>query len=253
VRPVIGVLDSGVGGLTVLTALKRALPGAAYVYLGDTARNPYGGESAARITAMAREGMRYLLGEGATMLVIACNTITFTALDVLARETEVPCIGMPSEIPALETAHHVAIAATPATIATHIHRDALARHCPQIRVTETACDGLAAAIERGDRARAAALIAAAVQDWDDVDTVLWACTHYPLVADLWQAAAPHCRWIDPAAQVVQEVVRRTDGAAAPGSVRLCFTDERAADGLRATAYAAAPWEVVAISEKRGVL
>lgn len=250
--PTIGVLDSGVGGLTVLAALAERLPSVSTVYLGDTARNPYGEKTPAEITAMARDGLRFLRAAGATVVVVACNTITFAALPVLAREADFPCIGMPRDIAWPSDARHVAVAATSATIATHAHREAVRRTHPHLQVTETACEGLAAAIEQGDTAAAAARIQAAVRCWTDVDTVLWACTHYPLVADLWRAAMPSCRWLDPATAVADEVARRlTDVPTGRGTVRLCFTDERAAAGLRRTAYAAHPWEVVDISEKRG--
>lgn len=250
--PLVGVLDSGVGGLTVLSALTERLPQVSFLYVGDTARNPYGGETPARITAMARECMRYLCDAGATVLVVACNTITFTALPALAREFDVPCIGMPSDVPAWKTAKHAAIVATPATIATHVHRDALRRHYPQVQVTETAVDGLAAAIEGGDRMRAQALITAAVRPWQGVDTALWACTHYPLAADIWRGVCPQVRWVNPAAQVAEETARILgDMPTGTGGVRLCFTDARAAAGLAQTAYADTPWEVVDISQKRG--
>lgn len=250
--PIVGVLDSGVGGLTVLAALAQRLPTVSMVYLGDTARNPYGEKTPAEIVAMAREGLRFLQAAGAQRLVVACNTITFAALPVLAAETDVPCIGMPRDVEWPADARHVAVAATAATIATHAHRDAIRRTHPQLRVTETACDGLAAAIERGDTAAADACIRQAAQSWMDVDTVLWACTHYPLVADRWRAALPQCRWIDPAGEVARTLAREmTPAPTGTGTVRLCFTDARAAAGLARTAYAAHPWEVVDISEKRG--
>src|SRR5712671_4719683 len=93
-RPVIGVFDSGVGGLTVLRELVRQIPGADYLYFGDTARLPYGSKSAETVARYAVEAAHYLEAHGAQMLVIACNTATALALDRITAGSHVPVIGV---------------------------------------------------------------------------------------------------------------------------------------------------------------
>ena len=88
----IGVFDSGIGGLTVLRALKRAWPGHSTVYLGDTARVPYGTKSGATVVRYAQQNARYLLGEGIELLVVACNTASAYAIEALREELPIPVV-----------------------------------------------------------------------------------------------------------------------------------------------------------------
>lgn len=205
----IGIMDSGVGGLTVTVALRRQLPQADLLYLGDTARNPYGSRSPAEIRGMARELAAWLLERGAEALVIACNTITFTALEDLRAFSPVPVYGMSPDCRLLPGEATLAVFATPATIATHCHRRAALRQHPAPRVIEVPCDGLAAAIERDDAAAVAACLLRYAPAAQQADAALWACTHYPLAAAQWRKLAPDCRWVDPgettAAQVAAAV------------------------------------------------
>src|SRR5207244_5961524 len=93
-RPTIGVFDSGVGGLTVLKALLELIPDADYSYFGDTARLPYGSKSVETVARYAVEAAHYLQGQGAEMLVIACNTATALALDRITEAAHVPVVGV---------------------------------------------------------------------------------------------------------------------------------------------------------------
>lgn len=190
----IGVMDSGVGGLTVLRALREVLPTADLLYLGDTARNPYGSRSAAEIVSFSAELAAWLIERGAERIVIACNTITFTARNELRTRFAVPLLGM--QVPDVP-ARRVGVLATPVTIACHAHRAQLA--AAGAAVTEVACEGLAAAIERGDTAETERLVMRYAAELKGCEAALFGCTHYPLVRELWEQAAPNCRFIDPAA------------------------------------------------------
>src|SRR5258707_5788977 len=104
-RP-IGVFDSGIGGLTVLKALTDALPGEDFIYLGDTARLPYGTKSNEVIIRYSKENTEFLLAKGIKLLVVACNTSSAVALDAIAHDTTVPVVGV------IEPGAHAAIAAS---------------------------------------------------------------------------------------------------------------------------------------------
>src|SRR2546430_15934363 len=93
-RPTIGVFDSGFGGLTVLKELVSLIPNANYLYIGDTARLPYGSKSAATVARYAVSSSKFLVEQGAEFLVIACNTATALALDEITRAVSVPVIGV---------------------------------------------------------------------------------------------------------------------------------------------------------------
>src|SRR5271167_1858300 len=128
-RPKIGVFDSGVGGLTVLRALIERIPGADYLYFGDTARLPYGSKSAATVAHYAVGAVHYLQDQGAELLVIACNTATALALDEIKAAADVPVIGVVEPGAAAAAAasqkQNVVVIGTEATVSSHAYRRAL--------------------------------------------------------------------------------------------------------------------------------
>src|SRR5437763_5510417 len=117
----IGVFDSGIGGLTVARALRRAVPDARILYLGDVARMPFGNKSAATVTEYAREIGGYLVRRGARMLVVACNTASAVAAETLRRELSVPVFGVISPAVraalALPSARRIGVLGTRGTVA----------------------------------------------------------------------------------------------------------------------------------------
>jgi glutamate racemase len=189
--PVVGVFDSGFGGLTVLRSLLSRIPSAKYLYLGDTARLPYGAKSQATIARYAVESARFLEQRGCDYLVIACNTATALALEDIRRAVSVPVLGVIE--PGAHAAHRavakaggeVLVLATAATVQSHAYHAA----CEAIglRAIEVACPLLVPLVEEG---------------WTDHDVtrevlriylsealtkcqpqaVLLGCTHYPLIA-----------------------------------------------------------------------
>jgi glutamate racemase len=189
--PVVGVFDSGFGGLTVLRALLPRIPSAQYIYLGDTARLPYGAKSQTTIARYAVESARFLEDRGCEYLVIACNTATALALEDIRHAVSIPVLGViePGAHAAkqvlTESGGDVLVLATAATVQSHAYRDACA--AMGLRATEVACPLLVPLVEEGwtdhDVTREVlriylsdALTRCAPQ------AVLLGCTHYPLIA-----------------------------------------------------------------------
>ncbi len=195
----IGVFDSGVGGLTVLHELLVSLPAEDYLYLGDTARFPYGGRTPAELQAFAVEVAGHLLEQGAKLLVAACNAVSAVALEAVQRHltqsgSEVEVIGVVSAATQLAVAGsrsgRIGLLATPATVASGAYERAVASADPHVHLESVGAPDLAPIIQSGFpfddsvveivRGYCAPLRAA------DIDTVILGCTHYPLVAPLLQ-------------------------------------------------------------------
>ena len=218
----IGVIDSGVGGLSVLKELRQAMPQADFFYLGDTARNPYGTRSPEEIKKYALQLGKWLLAHGVTGLVVACNTITVQALDLLRHELPIPVIGMQTDVALLPAEKRVAVLATPATIAKGTYQQSLAEHYPTVAVAAHACPGLAAAIEHNRREEIGQLLEECRSLLSECDAAILGCTHYPLVLKDWQELAPACRFIDPA-QATAKAARHALGEQSQGDGRTEYT------------------------------
>ncbi len=189
--PMVGVFDSGFGGLTVLRALLSRIPTANYVYLGDTARLPYGAKSQATIARYAVESARFLEDRGCEYLVIACNTATALALEDIRQAVSVPVLGV------IEPGAHatkrilpepggdVLVLATAATVQSHAYREACA--AVGLRATEVACPLLVPLVEEGwtdhrvTREVLRIYLSEAMAKCAP-QAVLLGCTHYPLIA-----------------------------------------------------------------------
>jgi len=207
-RPVIGVFDSGVGGLTVLRALLACIPDAEYLYFGDTARLPYGSKSAATIAHYATGATRYLQDQGAELLVIACNTATALALDEIKAGSQVGVIGVVE--PGAEAAaaatrkKKVVVIGTDATVSSHAYRRALESR--GVAVREKACPLFVPLVEEGWTENAVTeqvariyLSEAFSEDSHDADVLVLGCTHYPLIKPLLRRVAPeHIAIVDSA-------------------------------------------------------
>lgn len=192
----VAVFDSGVGGLTVLHECLVSLPHEDFVYLGDTARFPYGTRTQAELEAFALELGALLVGQGAKLLVVACNAATSAALPALQRELGdrigvVGVVGPESRLAARATRNgEIGLLATPATVASGSYERALAAAAPGARLHPVACPQLAPLIQAGgevdDR------VVQQVEDYCEplkragVDTVILGCTHYPLVRPMLQ-------------------------------------------------------------------
>ena len=185
----IGVFDSGVGGLSILRALRARLPDASIIYVGDVAHAPYGSRSADDVRERSLRVSEWLIGHGAAMIVVACNTATVLAIEVLrARWPAIVFVGVEPGIKpaaAMSRARRIAVMATAATAGSERLRYLIARHAQGTHVHVQACEGLAQAIERGALQGKALLDALAphcdaVRD-ANVDVVVLGCTHYRFV------------------------------------------------------------------------
>lgn len=187
-RP-IGVFDSGIGGLTVVSALRTLLPNESIFYLGDTARVPYGGKSETTVQRYSLEIAAMLLQENAKTVVVACNTASALALPQLEKTLPVTVTGviLPGARAAIARTRtgHVGVIGTRATIKSGAYERALRRLNPDVRVTARACPLLVPLIEEG-------WLESAITDEilrqylgplvaEGIDTLVLGCTHYPLL------------------------------------------------------------------------
>lgn len=186
----IGVFDSGIGGLTVLRALKKELPEYSFIYFGDTARTPYGNKSPETILKYGREDAAALLSQGAKMIVIACNTVSATAALTLRQELGVPVFEVitPAVASALQTTKnkHIGVIGTRATIGSGVYQKKLADLSGNtVSVTAEACPLFVPLVEEGweETLEAGAIVKKSLDRIKSkgIDTLILGCTHYPLL------------------------------------------------------------------------
>jgi len=230
----IGVFDSGVGGLTVLEALRRALPGERFLYLGDTARLPYGTKSEPTVRQYAVNAAAHLVARGIKLLVVACNTASSYALDAIARVVDVPVVGVvePGVEAALATgARRIAVAGTEGTVASGAYQRALAMAAPGLEVRAVPCPLFVALAEEGWGDHPVTDLVAReylgeVLGWG-AEAIILGCTHYPLLLpSLRRVAGPDIRLVDSASAVAAAVgrVRFERNEKGGGTVHLLLTD-----------------------------
>jgi glutamate racemase len=237
-RAHIGVFDSGVGGLSVLRALRQHLPGADFTYLADSFHAPYGEKPAEQVQARSRAIAEWLRAQGAQLLVVACNTATAHAIEALRDELAPwPIVGVePGIKPALAQSRNgrVAVLATPGTLASDRFARLLRAHDPNQQVQALPCPGLAGAIEQADPVAAGlpALLDRTAQRVRETgaDTVVLGCTHYPFVADeLAQRLGSGVQLLDTAEAIARRVASllppSPQAPTGQGRLRLCSTGE----------------------------
>ncbi|HXI14077.1 MAG TPA: glutamate racemase [Thermoanaerobaculia bacterium] len=184
----IGVFDSGVGGLTVFREIARILPAEPIVYLGDSARVPYGNKSPQNVLRYTLEAAEHLVERGVKMLVIACNTATAAALPELMTRLQIPVLGViepGARAAAAITRGKVGIIATEGTVKSNAYRDAILAVDPGLTVFQSACPLFVPLAEEGwadtHVAREVAEIYLRPLLDDGIDTLVLGCTHYPLL------------------------------------------------------------------------
>jgi glutamate racemase len=211
----IGIFDSGVGGLTVQRAVLDALPGADTLYLGDTARVPYGTKSAETVTQYSLRNARFLARLGIDVLVVACNTASAVALPALRAELSVPVLGVvePGARVAARASRggRIGVIGTQGTVASGAYQAAIRRERADAEVTARACPLFVPLAEEGwtdpgdEVVRGVARRYLAPLREAGVDTVVLGCTHYPLLAAAIGAELPGVALVDSAAAVAAEV------------------------------------------------
>lgn len=233
----IGVFDSGVGGLTVLRALSHALPSQDFIYLGDTARLPYGTKSPDTVSRYSLQCAQALLRRGIGALVVACNTASASALGALsARYPDLPIIGViePGARAAIEASRsqHIAVIATEGTINGGAYQTEIRRRNPAVRVLARACSMFVALAEEGwtsgpvAEAVAHRYLDPVFASDDAPDTLVLGCTHFPiLTAAIRAVIPPDVRIVDSAATTAQTLMARMAPAlqgAPPGPGRITW-------------------------------
>ncbi len=190
----IGVFDSGLGGLTAVRELKRLLPGEDIVYFGDTGRVPYGSRSKDTIIKYARQDVAFLRTFDLKAIVIACGTVSTTALDLLSAENPIPILGVvePAAMAAAGTTRNgkIGLIGTQASIRSGAYERYIARENPEARVFAKACPLFVPLVENGRIHRGDVVIETVVAEYltplkeAGVDTLVLGCTHYPLLGEV---------------------------------------------------------------------
>ncbi|MHB8382175.1 MAG: glutamate racemase [Candidatus Binataceae bacterium] len=212
-RP-IGVFDSGIGGLTVLRALVNTLPSEDFIYLGDTARLPYGTKSKEVIMRYSRENSEFLLARGIKLLVVACNTSSAVALEHIADATMIPVVGViePGARAAVRASRSgkIGVIGTEATIASGAYTRTIQRMRPDAEIYTRACPLLVPLAEEGwvENEVAERTVAFYLESLKQsgIDTLLLGCTHYPLLLRMFQRVLGRgVRVVDSAASTAEAV------------------------------------------------
>jgi glutamate racemase len=250
----VGVFDSGVGGLTVVRALLEQVPNESILYLGDTARVPYGNKSAATVTRYAENAARFLLGRGVKMLLIACNTASAYAVDALGASVAVPVLGAvePGARAAVRasTTGRIGVLGTLGTVRSGAYLRAIDRAAAElgrsVRIAARPSPLLVPLVEEGwlegevPELAARRYLDELHAEAPDLDVLVLGCTHYPLLRPLLQRLADE-RWgrpvtlVDSAATMVaetDELLGARGLRAAPGAIgelRCALTDEARVD------------------------
>ena len=241
--PVIGVFDSGFGGLTVLRALLSHIPHARYAFLGDTARLPYGSKSRRTIARYAAESAQFLVREqGAEYLIIACNTASALALDAIQDAVPVPVLGViepgAASARAASRSGDVLVIATDATVQSHAY--AAACRVQGLRAIEKACPLLVPLVEEGwtqhpvtaevFRIYLEELLQQAAAESMAPDTLVLGCTHYPLLRPMIANAVPVSMRVIDSAEATAEAAARlfhheNTGPGSPAAQIRCFATD----------------------------
>ncbi|ACH37306.1 glutamate racemase [Citrifermentans bemidjiense Bem] len=210
----IGIFDSGVGGLTVLKEVVRALPQEDTIYLGDTARVPYGTKSPETVVRYSRQITRYLLSRDIKVLVVACNTASAVALSALQQEFSIPIVGViepgARAAAAVTKSGKVGVIGTTATVASSAYTKAIKRINPEIEVVSRACPLFVPLAEEGWVDNEVARLTAGIYLEDlkkhGVDTLVLGCTHYPILRKvIAEVMGPEVTLVDAAEQTALTV------------------------------------------------
>ncbi len=236
-RP-IGVFDSGIGGLTVVRALRQRLPNESILYLGDNARTPYGTKSAATITGFALEDAQFLVERGVKLIVVACHSASSAALTELRRRLPVPVVGViepgARALVASTRRRRVAVIGTSATVFSGAYERAVRALAPDVQIVARATPLFVPLAEEGwldnEVARAVARRYLSGMADEGVDAVLLGCTHFPLLEPvIREVLGPTVQLVDSSDETAREVATtladagllRTGG---PAFLRCYLTD-----------------------------
>ncbi len=233
-RP-IGIFDSGVGGLTVLKVFRDRYPGENFIYFGDTARVPYGTKSEKTVVRYSMENSKFLEKFDVKLIVVACNTSSSIALDVLKREFNVPVIGVvkPGSLAAVKVTKtgNVGVIGTEATVKSGSYRKEILLRAPLLNVYEKPCPLFVPLIEEGWIEDEITMLVAKryLSYFKDgkVDTLVLGCTHYPLLKSVIGKILEGVTLVDSAEETVKETAKVLKGnldEVGIGKVRVFVSD-----------------------------
>lgn len=205
----IGVFDSGVGGLTVLKQIYQQLPQESVLYFADTARLPYGTRSGSEILEFVRQILTWMMHNRVKMVIMACNTSSALALEIVRCEFNIPILGviLPGAKAAVRGGQNIGVIATPATAKSQAYSQAIQEINPQAQVIEVGCPAFVPLIEQNNlfhpytKRVAKHYLRPLLQA--EIDTLIYGCTHYRHLEPLFQEILPpHITVVDPAEHVV---------------------------------------------------
>ena len=208
----IGIFDSGLGGLTILQALRRTLPHEDLIYFGDSANVPYGSKSKQTVTRFSLAIAHFLESQHVKMIIVACNTASALALPELRRQCRVPVLGViePGAQCAAQSTHNnkIAVLGTEATVKSNAYAKAIRKRLPQARITQQACPLFVPLVEENwAHAPATRLIAQTYLAHvlrSKADTLILGCTHYPVLKSVIAGiVGPRVKLVDSAETVAQ--------------------------------------------------
>ena len=210
----IGVFDSGLGGLTVVKAIRKLLPGESILYFGDTARLPYGSKSPETVISSSKQVVNFLIQRDIKLMVVACNSATAMALPVLLEMNSIPVIGVikPGAKAAVDISksNHIGVIGTHATIHSGAYISAIKKINPNCIVTEQSCPLFVPLVEEGwaDHPVAFQIAKEYLQTFNEssVDVVILGCTHYPLMKKVINKTLnKNVKLVDSATSVANEI------------------------------------------------
>ncbi|MGD1911858.1 MAG: glutamate racemase [Rivularia sp. (in: cyanobacteria)] len=216
-RAPIGIFDSGVGGLTVLRQLYEQLPNESIIYLGDTARLPYGIRSQAEIIQFTREIIFWMENQGVKMVIMACSTSSALALEAVRSEFKVPILGLilPGAVSAVKAGNRIGVIATPATAKSNAYKLAIEEINSNAKVWQVGCPEFVPLIEQNrindpyTKEVALSYLEPLLQK--DIDALVYGCTHYPHLATLLRSLlGESVKLVDPGKSVVEACARELD-------------------------------------------
>lgn len=239
-RP-IGVFDSGLGGLTAVRTLRQLLPHEDLIYFGDTARVPYGGRSPETLLRYARQDIRFLRTRNPKAVLVACGTVSTTALDALQAENDLPVVGVVT--PACRRAvsvtknGQIGLIATPASVRSGAYEAQIAALDGTVQVTARACPLFVPLVENGRIHPGDVVIETVAREYltplrnAGIDTLILGCTHYPLLeAVIGSVMGPEVTLISAGAESARELHRLLQSHdlltpdARPGRTEYCVSD-----------------------------
>ncbi len=211
-RP-IGIFDSGVGGLTIVSEVMKALPDEQIIYFGDTARVPYGSKTKETVTRFSRQIMNFLISKDVKAIIVACNTICTNSFDILKSEFTVPLLDVVN--PGVETclestlSNRVGVIGTEATIRSGKYESLLKEKRPEINVFSKACPLFVPLAEEGWTSNSVASITTEIYLQElldkEIDCLVLGCTHYPLLYDCISRTVGSVKIVNPAKAVAQKM------------------------------------------------